>query len=89
MVYQKFVLKGEQILTEVLDIQEQVAFNGNNGPNLYYTFVCCLRGEAISEWWGHDAWERANDAAHTSDNFATDIDSFIIQHENILILLWQ
>ena len=65
---------------EVLDIQEQVAFDGDNGPNLYYTFARCLKGAALSEWQGH-ARDRADDAARTPDNFAIDIDNFIMQHE--------
>jgi hypothetical protein len=64
----------------VLDLQEQVAFDGNNRPNLYYTFACCLKGAALSKWRGH-ARERADEAACTPENFAIDIDNFIMQHE--------
>ena len=33
----------------VLDIMNQVQFDGENGPNLYYTFTRCLRQEAVTE----------------------------------------
>ena len=66
---------------QVLDIQEQVQFDGNDGPNLYYTFTRCLRGEPLSEW--QDLMDdRGTTAANRSPaNYSDDIDSFIRRHE--------
>ena len=32
----------------IVDIQEQVEFDGTNGPLLYYTFNRCLKGTALN-----------------------------------------
>ena len=53
----------------ILDIQEQVNFDGENGPMLYYTFMRCVQGEALSEW-RDIASLRADDAARSPENFA-------------------
>jgi len=29
----------------------QVQFDGDNGPNLYYTFTRCLRQDLLTEWY--------------------------------------
>ena len=34
----------------IVDIQEQVEFDGTNGPLLYYSFNRCLKGTALNEW---------------------------------------
>lgn len=65
---------------QVLDIQEQVNFSGTDGPNLYYTFTRCLRGEPLSEW--QDILDDRGDANNrTPANYAIDIDTFIRRHE--------
>ena len=66
---------------QVLDIQEQTAaFAGADANNLYYTFTRCLQDEPLAEWQeildDRPLADRAN-----ADNFATDIDTFLRQHE--------
>ena len=61
---------------EVLDLQESVGFDGDNGPNLYYTYTRCLKGQALIDW-KTIATRRTNDTQRTPENFSTDIDTFI------------
>jgi len=64
----------------VLDIINQVQFDGDNGPNLYYTFTRCLRQEALTEW--YDIIQpRQTGADRSTANFAEDVDIFIRLHE--------
>ena len=63
-----------------LDIMNQVQFDGDNGPNLYYTFTRCLRQEALTKW--HDITRpRQTDADRSPTNFAEDVDTFIRLHD--------
>ena len=64
----------------VLDIMIQVQFDGDNGPNLYYTFTRCLRQEALTEWYDITR-PRQNDADRSPTNFSEDVDTFIRLHD--------
>ena len=64
----------------VLDIMNQVQFDGENGPNLYYTFTRCLRQEALTEWYDI-IHPRQTDDDRSPANFGTDIDTFIRLHD--------
>ena len=65
--------------SEVVDLQEQVNFDGENGALLYYTFRRCLKGDALNEW--KDIIEiREGDL--TPENFSEDIDEFITKHDS-------
>ena len=65
---------------QVLDLQDQVQFDGDDGPMLYYTLSRCLRGEPLSEW--KDIVEDRGDVANqTPDNFSEDVDTFVRQNE--------
>jgi len=64
----------------VLDIMNQVQFDGDNGPNLYYTFTRCLRQEALTEWCGITQ-PRQTDVDPSPTNFSEDIDTFIRLHD--------
>ena len=61
---------------EVLDLQESVGFDGDNGPNLYYTYTRCLKGQALTDW-KTIASRRVDEAQRTPENFSTDVDSFV------------
>ena len=65
---------------QVLDLQEQVKFDGNDGPMLYYTLSRCLRNESLSEW--KDIVEDQGAVTNfTPENFSKDVDKFIRQNE--------
>lgn len=66
---------------EVLDLQDSVSFDGSNGPNLYYTFTRCLKGQALIDW-KSISHIRSTNADRTPDNFSLDIDSFIKFNES-------
>jgi len=58
----------------------QGQFDGDNGPNLYYTFTRCLRQEALTEW--YDIIQpHQTDADRSTANFAEEIDAFIRLYE--------
>ena len=64
----------------VLDIMNQVQFDGDNGPNLYYTFTRCLCQDALTEW--YDIIQpRQTDGDRSTANFAEDVDTFIRLHD--------
>ena len=65
---------------EVLDLQENVGFDGANGGLLYYTFRRCLKGDALNEW--KDITSGRTQADLTPANFSTDIDAFIKKHDS-------
>ena len=65
---------------EVLDLQENVGFDGANGGLLYYTFRRCLKGDALNEW--KDITSGRAEADLTPANFSIDIDSFIKKHDS-------
>ena len=60
---------------DVLDLQESVGFDGDNGPNLYFTFTRCLRGQALIDW--KTIMNRRTNEQRTPENFADDIDEFV------------
>ena len=64
----------------VLDIMNQVQFDGENGQNLYYTFTHCLRQEALTEWYDIIR-PRQTDDDRSPANFGEDIDTFIRLHD--------
>ncbi len=64
----------------VLDIKNQVQFDGENGPNLYYTFTRCLRQEALIEWYDIIQPLQTDDD-RSPKNFGEDIDTFIHLHD--------
>ena len=66
---------------EVLDLQDSVNFDGDNGPNLYYTYTRCLKGQALIDWKAI-AGLRATAAQRTPEHFAADIDEFIKTNES-------
>ena len=66
---------------EVLDIQDSVNFDGDNGPNLYYTYTRCLKGQALIDWKAI-ASLRTTAAQRTPEHFSADIDEFIKTNES-------
>ncbi len=59
----------------------QLQFDGENGPNLYYTFTRCLREEALTEW--YDIIQpRQTDDDCSPTNVGEDIDTFIRLHDS-------